>query len=141
MYSQPIFIVEDDEDDRNLLLSAFEKIGKSELIRFFNNGFDLIEHLNALPQAQHLALLVLDYNMPLLNGGQTLRQVRLHAVHHSVAVVVFSTGFTAAIRKELEDLNVLACLQKGTQFNKLVQQASYFTELIADEYDTLIGNY
>jgi CheY-like chemotaxis protein len=141
MYSQPIFIVEDDEDDRNLLSAAFEKIGKAELIRFFNNGFDLMDHLDALAKEQYPALVVLDYNMPLLNGGQALRQIRSHAVHHSVPVIIYSTGFTAAIRQELEPLNVLSCLVKGNHFDKLVQQARFFTELIADELDTLIGNY
>ncbi|RPD49090.1 response regulator [Paracnuella aquatica] len=141
MYSQPILIVEDDEDDQNLLSSAFEKIGKRELVRFFKNGHDLLRHLDAMPPGQHPALVVLDYNMPLLNGGQTLRRIRAHATQHSVPAVVFSTGFTSAITKELSELQVLACVQKGAAFDKLVQQARYFTELIADEFETLIGNY
>lgn len=141
MCPQPIFIVEDDEDDRNLLSTAFEKIGKADLIRFFNTGFELLNHLDTIPLEQHPALVVLDYNMPLLNGGQTLHQIRAHAVHHSVPVVVYSTGFTPAISKELETMKVLACLQKGAQFDKLVQQARYFTELIADDLEMLIGIY
>ena len=141
MHSQPILIVEDDEDDKNLLSSAFEKIGKLELVRFFRNGHDLLRYLDAMPPGQHPALVVLDYNMPLLNGGQTLRRIRAHAIQHSVPAVVFSTGFTSAITKELSELQVLACVQKGAAFDKLVQQARYFTELIADEFETLIGNY
>lgn len=134
-----ILIAEDNEDEQYFILQAFTAIKKSGLVRFFNSGKELLQCLDFLPQEQQPQLIVLDYNMPLLNGKETLRQIRTHGTHPEVPVVVFSSRFTTQIRQDLQALNVLTCIQKGLGFDKLVEQARYFTELVADDVDTLLG--
>ena len=48
--------------------------------------------------------------------------------------------FTMQIQQDLKELNVLTCIQKGLGFSKMVEQARFFTELIADDVDTLLGS-
>jgi CheY-like chemotaxis protein len=135
----PILIVENDEDDRLCLLNAFDSIKKSKLVRFFISGYDLLLYMDTLMLHQQPALLVLDYNMPWINGKEILQKIRAHNTHHQVPTVMLSTGSTASIKLDIEGLNVLACLQKGASLTKLIEQASFFSELIADDVDTLLG--
>jgi CheY-like chemotaxis protein len=134
-----ILIVEDDEDDRMCLLKAFDIIKKSQLVRFFISGYDLLKYIDTLTLQQQPALLVLDYNMPCINGKETLQKIRAHNMHHEVPAVIFSTASATHIKSDMEGLNVLACLQKGTCFSKLIEQVSFFSELVADDVDTLLG--
>ena len=75
----PILIAEDNEDEQHFILEAFTAIKKSGLVRLFASGKDLLQCLNFLPPEQQPQLIVLDYNMPWLNGTETLRQIRTHA--------------------------------------------------------------
>ena len=135
----PILIVEDDEDDRMYLLKAFDIIKKSQLVRFFISGYDLLKYIDTLTLQQQPALLVLDYNMPCINGKETLQKIRAHNMHHEVPAVMFSTASAALIKHDLEGFNTLACLQKGASINKLIEQGSFFAEPVADDVDTLLG--
>lgn len=139
MHNHPILIVDDDEDDRQSLLSAFVSIKKPGLVRFFISGCDLLKHIDTLALHQQPALLVLDYNMPRINGQEILKKIRAHSIHFQVPAIVYSTGFPVGIKQELEALNVLTCIQKGGCFDKIIEQASFFSELIADDVDTLLG--
>ncbi len=137
----PILITESDDEDRQLMTAALHKIHKSpSSVRFFPSGIDLLQYLDYLPEEQAPALLVLDHHMPVLDGKQTLALIRSHKAHHDVPVVVYSSLSTAAVMEEFKDLNVLACIQKGENFDKMVEQMRYFFELIADDVETLLGD-
>jgi CheY-like chemotaxis protein len=138
--TKPILIVEDNEDDRQLLMHALSTIDKTEQVAFFSSGIELLQHLDHLPAEDAPALVVIDYQMPVLNGKQTLALLRSHKAHHDVPVVVYSSGTVPAMQNEFKDLNVLACIEKGKNFNKLTEQMKFFFELIADDVETLLGD-
>lgn len=137
----PILITENDEEDRQLMTAALQKIHKSpSSVRFFPSGIELLQYLDHLPEGHTPALLVLDQHMPILDGKQTLALIRAHEVHHDVPVVIYSSVSTLSVMEEFKDLNVLACIQKGQNFDKVVEQMRYFFELIADDVETLLGD-
>jgi CheY-like chemotaxis protein len=71
----PIIIIEDDEDDRDLLTSAFKSLKIDNPIMFFEDGHDAFEYL--LDVKVKPFLVISDINMPKL-GGFELRD-RIHS--------------------------------------------------------------
>ena len=66
MINQPILIVEDDKDDRELIQSALLDIGVQNEQKCFPNGLAALEYLKTTPQKPFL--IISDINMPLLDG-------------------------------------------------------------------------
>lgn len=64
--SGPIVVVEDDEDDREILLEVFKKLDYSNEIIFFEDGEEALKYLDT---ADILPFMILaDINMPKMNG-------------------------------------------------------------------------
>jgi CheY-like chemotaxis protein len=136
---KPILIVENNENERRLLTKALSAIDKAEQVAFFPSGIELLQHLDSLPEEDAPSLVVIDYKMPVLNGKQTLALIRSHSAHHGVPVIVYSSGALSILQNEFKDLNVLTCIEKGKNFDKLTEQMKFFFELIADDVETLLG--
>lgn len=92
MYTQPvIFVVDDDEDDLFFIKSAILNNISGSIVRCFINGKQLIDSLGEwkdnLP-----AFILLDLNMPILNGKDTLKYLRKIAEFSNLPVIIFSTS-------------------------------------------------
>jgi CheY-like chemotaxis protein len=74
--SKFILLGEDDIDDEELLKELFSSVDSSFALTFINNGRHLVEHLDTLSDNQLPCLLILDYNMPELNGADILENLK-----------------------------------------------------------------
>lgn len=135
----PILIVEDSEEDRGIILEAFSAIKKTHLIRFVHSGEELLQYTGSLAREEQPSLIVLDYFLPILDGKETMHLLRANDSLKEVPVIIFSCRQVPVAQNEMQQLNVLTCLQKATNINKLTEQARFFTELIADDVETLLG--
>ncbi len=66
MQNSPIVIVEDDIDDRELLLHVFREIGVLNEFKCFTTPIDAIEYLRKTAQTPFI--IISDINMPLMDG-------------------------------------------------------------------------
>lgn len=85
-----ILLAEDDEDDQELLRMAFSKVTAKHQVEIVNNGQQVLEALadhNNLP-----CLIILDLNMPVLNGFQTLEALNSNPRFVKVPKVIFTTS-------------------------------------------------
>lgn len=64
-----ILLAEDDEDDQELIRMAFSKVTVDHTFEVVNNGQEVLETLANLTNLP--CLIILDLNMPVLNGFQT----------------------------------------------------------------------
>lgn len=88
-----ILHVDDDADDRDLLKEFVESIAPHVKVVFAENGLQAMEHLNASKETPQLpCLIVLDLNMPYLNGVQTFHLIRSDAHFRNIPLVIFSSG-------------------------------------------------
>ena len=75
-----IFIVDDDPDHHFLVYKVIKGFDGSVPVRFFEDGKVLYRHLETLGRQarsdQFPALVIVDLNMPGMNGLQLLRQLR-----------------------------------------------------------------
>jgi CheY-like chemotaxis protein len=85
-----VFIADDDEDDQFLLKIAFDRCCPETKVKFATDGLDLIESLDQ--SGLHPCLIILDLNMPRLDGFESLKILRASETYQDVPVVVFSTS-------------------------------------------------
>ncbi len=91
--AQPIivFIVDDDEDDRQFLMEVIAQINPRTIFKQFNNGQDALHALEAA-EASLPDIIFLDLNMPRLNGRQCLQQLKENKRTSDIPVVIYTTG-------------------------------------------------
>jgi CheY-like chemotaxis protein len=90
--SKFILCGEDDKDDEDLLKEIFSGVDQSFPLVFVNNGSKLVSTLDQLPQDSLPCLLVLDYNMPELNGAEILKELKKTSRYDSIPKIIWSTS-------------------------------------------------
>jgi two-component system response regulator len=93
-----ILVAEDDADDRLLLKDAFSESSLVNELRFVEDGEQLLAYLRregeyADPGNAPIAgLILLDLNMPKMDGREALTIIKNDAVLRSIPVVVLTTS-------------------------------------------------
>jgi CheY-like chemotaxis protein len=93
-----ILMAEDDEDDRELARQAMGQGRLTSEFRFVEDGEELLDYLlrrgrYADPKsAPRPALILLDLNMPRLDGREALRALKSHPALRQIPVIVLTTS-------------------------------------------------
>lgn len=124
MKNLSILIAEDDADDRFLIKKAMEESGASETINFVENGVELMDHLNNI-KAEKIAtnypkFILLDLNMPKMDGREALENIKLNKDFKKIPVIVFSTTKNQIEVKRCYDLGANTYIVKPVNFDSLV---------------------
>ena len=119
--SKFILLGEDDIDDEELLKELFSSVDDSFKLTFINNGRLLIEHLDSLSDNQLPCLLILDYNMPELNGADILEILKTRDRYANIPKIIWSTSGTETYRKKCLDLGAEDYIIKPSRVSELVQ--------------------
>jgi CheY-like chemotaxis protein len=91
--SKTILFVEDDEDDRDVLADVLQDVNPSVNAVFAENGLKALEYLSKKKEASQLpCLIVLDLNMPFLDGKETFIKIRNELQLNSVPVIIFTSS-------------------------------------------------
>ena len=88
-----IVYVEDDPDDRMLLQEAFESNKDYSLLTLVN-GFELFNYLKHTEENKLPCAIVLDINMPVMNGIETLTLLKKDSKYKNIPTVMYSTAAT-----------------------------------------------
>jgi CheY-like chemotaxis protein len=88
---KPILIAENDLDDIDFIITALEKAGYNGTITSFPDGSKLFKYLEENPGALP-AVIILDLNMPVLNGFETLKTIKKHDVHSNIPVLIYTSS-------------------------------------------------
>ncbi|RYY64721.1 MAG: response regulator [Chitinophagaceae bacterium] len=86
-----LFYAEDDLDDLHIFLEAFAERPEVQVTRFAD-GRALINTLEQLPETELPCHIVLDLNMPVLDGRETLVALRKHPRFSALPVLLFTTS-------------------------------------------------
>src|ERR1700754_1622238 len=88
-----MLIADDDEDDIYLLNSAFNESELKVKIDFVQNGQEVFKYLDKINGNNPLPdLIVLDLNMPLLGGRDTLLRLKEDLRYKNIPVVILTTS-------------------------------------------------
>lgn len=118
-----IFLVDDDEDDREVFLEALHEVNDSFLFVTAEDGEKAMKYLsddsNRLPD-----LIFLDMNMPRLDGRQCLQEIKKIERLQSIPVVVYSTTKREDDVRETTRLGAVHFLTKPVLFQEITASLS-----------------
>ncbi len=116
-----ILLVEDDEVDVMNVRRAFDRNKITNPIYVAENGLEGLRMLRdgTVPQGRRLVLL--DLNMPKMNGIEFLREVRQDPGLSSTSVVVLTTSNEERDKVDAYKLNVAGYLLKPVTFINFVE--------------------
>jgi len=120
-----ILLADDDADDRMMAAEALAEARIANPLVCVNDGAELLDYLlgtgkyvqcrPALP-----GLILLDLNMPRIDGREALRRIKQHPELRRVPVVVFTTSSGEEDIASSYDLGVNSFITKPVSFSELV---------------------
>jgi CheY-like chemotaxis protein len=128
-----ILLVEDDEVDVMNVRRAFQANHIANPLFVAGNGVEALEKLRGGEVPGDRRLILLDLNMPRMNGIEFLTELRRDPALAATPVVVLTTSNNDRDRVQAYDLNVAGYLVKPVTFSE-------FAELMAtlNKYWTLV---
>lgn len=91
--SPTIFIVDDDPDDCDLLTESLKRVNPDYIYTCFDSGKSVMEHLQSISANHQLPeLIVLDVNMPQMDGREVVKAIRQHPSLKNISLVMLSTS-------------------------------------------------
>lgn len=82
--------VDDDVDDHTMLQIALRRAGLEWNLQFAGNAEECFQRFDAYPQPR---LILLDLNLPRIDGWQILDRIREHQPWRQLPVIIYSTAF------------------------------------------------
>jgi two-component system, response regulator len=136
-----ILICDDDEDDRSLTQQALQDAHISNDLRFVEDGEQLLDYLHQRGQyagetgaAPRPGLILLDLNMPNMDGREALQIVKSDDSLRDIPIVVLTTsGLDADVVRSYQ-LGVNSFITKPVTFTGLVDAMNvlgrYWLEIV-----------
>ena len=116
-----ILLVEDDEVDVMNVQRAFKKNNIANPLTIAGNGLEALEKLRSGEVPRDRRIILLDLNMPKMNGIEFLRELRADPVLSVTPVVVLTTSNDDRDKIEAYHLNVAGYLLKPVTFGNFCE--------------------
>jgi two-component system response regulator len=124
-----ILLVEDNQDDVDLSLMAFKKCRIANEIEVVRDGEEALEYLFATGRhagrdaARMPELILLDLNLPKVDGLEVLRRVRADERTRRLPVVVLTSSREESDIVSSYDLGANSFVQKPVDFSQFLEAA------------------
>ena len=115
-------LVEDDEVDIMNLKRAFKKNEIENPVIIANNGVEALEILRNPETIPLPKIILLDINMPKMNGIEFLQEIRKDTILRSLTVFIMTTSNSDRDKFEAYDLNVAGYVIKPLSFDAFVEK-------------------
>lgn len=116
-----ILLGEDDIDDEEIIEEIFFAIDPSLQVQFIDNGQKLISYLEEVTDNLLPCLIILDFNMPGLNGAEILKNLNHNQRVQHVPKIIWSTSNAPAYKKMCLELGARDYLVKPSRIKDLEQ--------------------
>lgn len=114
-----VLVGEDDIDDEEILEDVCQTIDTSINLKFLNNGQKLIEYLDKIKDNELPCLIILDYNMPGLNGAEILKKLQVNRRIKNIPKIIWSTSNAAAYKKNCLEFGATDYMVKPYKIKEL----------------------
>lgn len=122
-----ILIAEDDDDDFLLTREALEESRLLNTLFRVKNGEELLDYLlrrgsyTKPSESPRPTLILLDLNMPKMDGREALKQIKSHPDLRQIPVIVLTTSAAEDDIAKTYDLGVNSFIRKPVSFEEFIK--------------------
>ena len=122
-----ILMADDDIDDRDLTRDAMQKNQLETELKWVEDGEELLDYLNRRGRfsdptaAPRPGLILLDLNMPRMDGREALREIKADPELRRIPIIVLSTSSAEEDVQHSYELGANCFITKPGTFDRLVE--------------------
>jgi CheY-like chemotaxis protein len=122
----PILLVEDNPMDLDLTLRAFARKKFANEVQIARDGEEALAWLPRWDEgAAQPAVILLDINLPKINGLEVLQRLKAHERYRRIPVVVLTSSREDRDLRTAYDLGVNSYIEKPVSFSKFIEVAEH----------------
>ena len=121
-----VLMADDDAEDRACFNETFQSLHSQEVVCYASNGEDLLNKLETRFQQSLPNVIILDLNMPKLNGTETLRRIKSDDRYKNVPVIIYSTSLNPMEKDKCMLLGAHSYITKPVSFKESMDTARSF---------------
>ncbi|SEK71668.1 response regulator [Nitrosovibrio tenuis] len=118
--NKPILLVEDDQVDTMTVKRALKEIHVTNPLVHFENGEEAVHYLRT-PERDKPCIILLDLNMPIMNGIEFLQVVKHDDQLRRIPVVVLTTSEEQQDKVNSFNLGVAGYMAKPVDYRQFVE--------------------
>ncbi len=118
-----IIIIEDDCDDADFLMEAFKEVSPGYITICFSSAKNLFIHLDTLTQKELPCLIVIDVNIPLINGIAILDMLQANERYAFIPKLVYSHSSNPRDRQDSFTAGALTYIRKPNSMAEIRENA------------------
>ncbi|MDJ1480939.1 response regulator [Cytophagaceae bacterium YF14B1] len=116
-----ILIVDDDPEDKFLLQIAFKENQIANPLVFLSDGLELIQYLEQSQDADLPLYIMLDLNMPRMNGREALMKLKSDTSWSAIPLLIYTTSANISEICECYRLGANCYLIKPSDYEELIR--------------------
>ena len=117
--NRPILLVEDDKIDAMTVKRAMKDLKITNLLTHVYNGLEALDYLKNL-STEKPCIILLDLNMPKMNGIEFLKIIKKDESFKKIPVVVLTTSNAEKDKTESFNLSVAGYMLKPVDYKQFV---------------------
>ncbi len=118
--NKPILLVEDDKVDTMTVIRALKEIHVTNRLVHVENGEEAISYLRD-PESEKPCIILLDLNMPIMNGIEFLHVVKHDDYLRRIPVVVLTTSEEQQDKVNSFNMGVAGYMTKPVDYRQFVE--------------------
>ncbi len=128
-----LFLIDDDQDDREIFREAVAVCDKRIEIVFAEDGIQALEILRS--GSTHPDVIFLDYNMPRMNGLECLKELKADEKTKDIPTIMYTTSGDREQERVILLLGADFYMQKTVSFHGLCEELKRLIDLIDNKVD------
>ena len=120
---KPVYMLEDDSDDRFITKSTIEELNLPIEVIFFAKSDEFIEFLST---GNKSSLILIDYNCNPDNGVAVLKRIKQMEIHKGTPLIILSDSSVSKYKQECYALGASYFIQKPLRLNRTKEVIELF---------------
>jgi CheY-like chemotaxis protein len=126
----PIIVVDDDREDHLIMNDYFDMFALADKVKYFQNGSQGLSYLTGTEDKELPDLILLDLNMPIMNGTQMLIQVKRDPRLKDIPVIIYSTSENETEKRKCLSFGALDYVVKPSSYDAGFKMVQRFATLV-----------
>jgi len=117
---KPVLLVEDDRVDAMTVKRAFKDLNITNALDIVGNGEEALEWLGN-PQNERPCIILLDLNMPKMNGIEFMRAIKQDSILRRIPVIILTTSKEEQDKTESFNLSASGYMIKPVDYLQFIE--------------------